>query len=217
MNYTPTQSITPPTARPAVVAPGAVSDTPAAPLSVENLRELELAQGRAKKIRRAIGVALFNGWTTGIFAAISLLCGLFSLTSFLIGIALAIVSYNEFAGAKMFRRFDEQATRRLGFNQLGFCGVLIIYSLWSIYCILTEPNPYAAALPANDRALATLGSIEQMYTTISLTVYGSLIFLSMIFQGGTAWYYFTRGKYIRAYVNETPPWIIDLQRSTSTL
>ncbi len=62
-----------------------------------------------------------------------------------------------------------------------------------------------------------LGSIEQLQTIVTLAVYGSVILFSIIFQGGTAWYYFTRSRHIRAYISETPQWIIDLQRTTSLL
>jgi hypothetical protein len=45
-------------------------------------------------------------------------------------------------------------------------------------------------------------------------VYGTVIVLSIIFQGLTACYYFTRRKYVEAYVRETPQWVLDVQRMT---
>lgn len=202
------------------MSPPPTEVTPAtarAPISPELLRELELARQRGGRIRRAVGVALFNGWAAGVFAVISLLCGVFSRTGLLLGIALAVVAYNEFSGANMLRRLDQRAPRRLGFNQLGFCGVLVTYSLWSIYSALTGPSPYASTLASGGQVAEILGPIEHLYTTITLTVYGSLIFFSIIFQGGTAWYYFTRGRYIRAYVNETPPWVVELERTAGSM
>jgi hypothetical protein len=198
-------------------APLAAPQAPSGPLSANNLRELELAQRRAKRIRRAIGVARFNGWTIGSFAGLSLLLGIFSLTSLLVGLALAVVSYNEFSGAKALQRFDSAAPRRLGLNQIGLCCVVILYSLWSIYSTLTGPNPYEAAMAAGGQAVEILGSIEQLQNTLTFGVYGAVIVLSIIFQGGMAWYYFTRKRLVRGYVSETPGWIIDLQRATSPL
>jgi hypothetical protein len=156
---------------------------------------------------------MFNGWTVGLFAALSLMIGLFSLTSLLIGVALAAVAYNEFAGAKMLRRLDTRGPRRLAFGQLGLCGVLITYALWSIYSFQTGPSPYEAALAAGGQATAIVGSIEQFEHAVTYAVYGGLIVGSILFQGGTAWYYFSRKKYIQAYVTETPSWIIELERA----
>lgn len=213
----PVQSNTPPIARPVAAAPLAAPPAPSGPLSADNLRELELAQRHAKRIRRAIGLARFNGWTIGSFAGLSLLGGVFSLTSLLVGFALAVVSYNEFSGAKALQRLDPAAPRRLGLNQIGLCCVVILYSLWSIYSTLTGPNPYGSAMAAGRHATDILASIEQLQTTLTLAVYGAMIALSISFQGGMAWYYFTRKRLVRDYVSETPGWIIDLQRATSPL
>lgn len=217
MTRVPTQAITPPTAPVPPDSAGTQSQTPACPFSPEILHELELARQRGRKIRRAVGVALFTGWTVSIFAAITLLFGIFSVTALVLGSALAVVGYNEFSGAKLLRGLDLRAPRRLGLNQIGLCGVLIVYSLWSIYSALTGPSPYAAALLSGGEMAGMLGSIEQLQMIVTLAVYGALIFFSLIFQGGTAWYYFTRSRHIQAYISETPQWIIDLQRTTSLL
>jgi hypothetical protein len=213
----PTHLAAPPTARtvrdPARTAP----ETPPDPFSPEIVHELELARLRGRKIRRAAGVASFTGWTVSICAAVTLLFGIFSITSLLLGGALAVVGYNEFSGAKMLRRLDLRAPRRLGFNQIGLCGVLIVYSLWSIHSTLAAPSPYAAVLASEGQAAGMLGSIEQLQTTVTLVVYGSLIIVSIVFQGSMAWYYFTRGRYIKTYISETRPCIVDLQRATSLL
>lgn len=217
VTQTPTQPIPPPIARPVAGAPQVPPNASGGPPSPEHLRELELARARFKKIRRAVGVASFNGWTVGVFAALSLLIGLFSLTSLLIGAGLAVVAWNEFAGARMLRRLDTRAPRRLALGQLGLCAVLITYALWSIYSFQTGPSPYEAALAAGGQATAIVGSIEQLENTITFAVYGGLIVGSVIFQGGTAWYYFTRKKYIHAYATETPPWLIELERTAGSI
>ena len=174
------------------------------------LHQLDNARRRAKKIRRAESVARFNGWSSALFAATSLLSGLFSFPVFIMGVALAVISYNEFAGAKELHSFQDKAARRLGFNQLGFGAVLVLYSLWSIHSTLTAPSEIQTALAGAGQGAAMLGDIDQLYKTITLAVYGGVILCSLIFQGGTAWYYFSRRKHIRAYVNETPTWAVDL-------
>ncbi len=203
-----------PIARPATAA-RRVDPTPAdSPLSPEDILAYEDSRKRLKKINRAAGVARFNGWTSGIFAAFSLLGGLFSLTSFLLGAALAIVSYNEFNGGKRLQLLDRNASRTLGHNQIGFCATLVIYGVWCLYSTLTGPNPYQDALAAGGQAAPLLDSIGDLHQTINLAVYGSLIILSLIFQGGTAWYYYSRRKYVLAYLNDTPAWVVQLHQAS---
>ena len=205
-----------PIARPAPVPAGTESKPAGSPLSPADLLTYEESKIRLKKIIRAAGVARFNGWTTGIFAAFSLLGGLFSLTSFLLGVALAIVSYNEFKGGKRLLQLDRHATLGLGRNQLGFCATLVIYSVWCIYDSFNGPNPCQDALAASGgQAVPLLGSIGELYNTITIATYGAMIILSIIFQGGTAWYYYSRQKYILAYLNDTPEWVVNLQRATA--
>lgn len=202
-------------ARPVVTARPANMPAPpgAGPLSPEDLRQLEAARKRAKSIRRAIGVARFNGWSVGLFAALSLLVGLFSLKSLLIGAVLAVVAYNEFAGARQLRCYDERAARRLGFNQIGLGVVLVVYAVWSICGAVAAPSSFEAALAAGDQATPLIGSIESLQTTVTLAVYGGLIIASIVIQGGTAWYYFTRGACIRAYRRDTPAWVLEVDRA----
>lgn len=200
-----------PTARPLAGAVSVAEASVAAP-SPEVLRELELAQARSGKIRKAVSVALFNGWTAGIFAALSLPFAFSSLVALLMSAILTIVAYNEFAGAKGLKRFDERAARKLGCNQIGFGLTLVFYALWSMYSTLTTPNEFQATLAQAGQAAAMFGSIDQLYRNITLATYGGLILGSLIFQGGTAWYYFSRMRHIRAYVRETPAWLLDHQR-----
>lgn len=202
-----TQTDPPPVARP-VASPGSDANAP----SPEALRVLEAARARSKKIRKAIRVAQFNGWSTGFFAVTTLPFSFFSLTAFVMGAVLAIVTYNEFTGAKGLQRFEEKAARRLGYNQLGFCLTLILYAIWSMYAALTSTNEIQAALAQAGQASNILGPIDSIYRNITLAMYGGLILASLVFQGGTAWYYFTRIPHIRAYVRETPAWALDYLR-----
>ena len=93
--------------------------------------------------------------------------------------------------------------------------VLVIgYSLWSIHAATTGPQPYDEEIRRNPQLGSTLGSIGRLHKTVTLAVYGSLIAGSILFQGLTAAYYFGRGKLLRAYLDQTPSWIVELQRRT---
>ena len=177
-----------------------------------------MANERAKKIRKAAGVAAFNGWMTGIFAVTSAPFAPFSIAGFLVTVGLGIVAYNEFQGRKRLLLFDDSAPRLLGWNQVGFLTMIIVYCLWMIFTGLTGEGPFAAELAAKPELREVLDSIDGLdyfYKLIVLAIYGTVIVLSAIFQGWNAYYYFSRRKHVEDYVRETPEWVIDVQRATA--
>lgn len=199
----------PPAAQPPPVTAGDC------PLDQQHMEELARANERAKKVMKAAKMAAFNCWGVAIFAGLSLLFSLSSLKGLLVGVGMAVVAWNEFRGGRMVRRFDLRGPVLLGWNQVGFAVLLVAYSSWSIWDTLATPNPYLAEMQANPAAASTLGSIGELYTTLTVAVYGGLIVLSIIFQGLTAVYYFTRSRHMRAYLEQTPDWVVRIQRATS--
>ncbi|MBI2477744.1 MAG: hypothetical protein HYV60_03575 [Planctomycetia bacterium] len=190
------------------------------PLDTEHHQELALANERSKKIRKAAGVAAFNGWMTGIFAVTSAPFAPFSIAGFLVTVGLGIVAYNEFQGRKRLLRFDASAARLLGWNQVGFLTMIIVYCLWMMFTGLTGAGPFAAELEANPelrQVLDGVDGLDYIYKLIVVAVYGSVIVLSALFQGWNAYYYFGRRKHVEDYVRETPAWVIDVQRATAGL
>ena len=188
------------------------SSVAAKPISHEQRRELTEANRRARKVRQAAKVATFNGWSIGIFAALSLPFALFSITALVMCLALALVAYNEFRGRRLLDRFEPQGPRALAWNQLVLMGVLIGYSLWNIYLAETGPGPYVEQVKATPELGSMLGSIDDLYRKVTLAVYGSLIVASLIFQGLNALYYFTRQKHLQNFLNQTPAWVVDIMR-----
>ena len=188
------------------------------PLTPEHHHELMLAGERARPIRRAARVASFNAWATGILAALSVPFTLlfFSFSSLLVTAGLAVVAYNEFRGRRQLLAFDPAAAKTLGWNQLGLLGLIIVYCLWSIYTGLNDAGALAAELQSMPDLQASLGSTDQLdslYRLIVVGLYGTVIVLSIVFQGLNALYYFTRRRHLEAYVRETPAWVIDLERA----
>lgn len=186
----------------------------AGPLSAEQLEKLSDANRRAAKVMRACKVASFNGWTCGVIAGASLLFAFSSVVLLVMGVALAVVSFGEIRGKNMLRQFDLRGPRRLGYNQLGLMAVVIAYSLWRIYCALSGPGPYDEYLNSPE-LIKTVGPIGDLYVFMTLCIYGGVIVLSATVQGLTALYYFTRKSCIQAYLDETPDWVIEVQRSAS--
>ncbi len=184
------------------------------PLSTEHFQELSRADNRAKLIRKAARVAAFNGWTTAIIAALSAPFALFCVAGFLVTVVLALVAWNEFRGRNMLNKFNPKAATLLGWNQLGFLAMIIVYCGWMMYTGINYSDTALLEFTSNPELGDLLGSPEQvtgLYELLVYGVYGSVIVLSVIFQGLTALYYFTRRKQIEAYVRATPEWVRKLQ------
>ena len=179
------------------------------PLSPEQQRQLAEASQRARKVMGAARVAAFNGWTIGSIAAVSVLFGLFSRTALVMGLAMGFVAWNEFRGRALLRAFDPAGARLLGKNQVGLLVVIVVYCLWSIYITTTGETPEMAEIEA------MIGDISDLVTELTVMVYGAVIGLSVLFQGLNARYYFSRQRLIREYLQQTPDWVVKLQRSSS--
>ncbi len=206
------------TTAPPPLPPRAQAD-PTAPLTPEHLAQITQATLRAKKIRKAGSVATANGrilavFSVGsfLFAAVSLVSGEFDVIGLIMGAGLGLAAWNEFRGRAMLGRFDVRACRVLGWNQLGLMALVIGYAGWMLGRSLWGPDPYAEAMAGEPMLAGPLGSINQLYRTLSLAFYGGLIAATVIFQGLNALYYFTRRKYVEAYLRQTPEWVVQLQR-----
>lgn len=165
---------------------------------------------RAGSFLGAAKVAAFNGWTIGFFAVVSILFGLFSMTSLMVGVGLAVVARNEFAGRDRIRAFDPSGPELLWRNQVGFMALIVAYCVWSIYRTVAVSDPQMSEL------VELLGEgTDELVQSLTLTVYGTVIVVTGIFQGLNARYYFARVARLRDYIRDTPEWILDLQRSTA--
>lgn len=149
-----------------------------------------------------------------MFAAPTLLFGLFDLSGLLLGIALAAVTWGEFDGARRLRRMDLSAPRRLALNQALLFAAITIYAGWSIYTGLRGPGALASATagsgggPEVDAMLAPYKGLER---TLTVAIYGGVIAASALAQGLTALYYASRRKFIEGYLTATPQWVRDVE------
>ncbi len=178
-------------------------------LTPEMQLELRDAKDRAGSFLGAAKVAAFNGWSIGFFAALSIMFGVFSRSSFLVGVGLAIVARNEFVGRSRLRSIDPSGLELLWRNQVGFMGLIIAYCLWSMFRTVALPGPGLTSL------LELFGDgAAELVALVTIVVYSTVIVATAIFQGLNARYYFVRANRIRDYVRDTPQWVVDLQRST---
>jgi hypothetical protein len=179
-------------------------------------QELAQASQRAVKVRKAARVASFNGWMSALVALCSAPFALYGIDGLVVAIALTIVAVNEFRGRNRLLAFDPSAASLLGWNQLGLLAMIIVYSVWQLYTNLTDAKPLAEfkANPEIGEILGGTGGFEELFRHIVVGFYGLVILLSVIFQGANAYYYFSRRKYVEAYLNETPAWVRELQSAS---
>lgn len=180
------------------------------PLTPEQQQELSDARDRAKPVMRAARWARFNAWSMGIFAALTIIFGLFSFTAIVLGVGLAVVTWNEYRGGRMLMGFDPAAPRLLGRNQLGLMALIMAYALWSIYRARTHPD---ADLAQMDQILG--GDTSGLVASLTTILYLAVMAATGLCQGFMARYYFKRGPMVEAYVRDTPAWVVDLQRATA--
>jgi len=205
---------------PLPVAPPPDRVEPAAiPLSPEQRRAITLAQQRARKIRSAAWMAMFNGVWLWVFSGLSLLivaiegmCGEFDVVGAIMGVGLGAIAWNEFRGRKLLLQYQARATVILGWNQLALLALIVGYASWMIVSSMYAGNPFEDTIQSIPQSRKMLGGLSRLYETLTLLLYGGLIAGSVICQGANSLYYFTRVKFLRAYLAETPDWVVELQR-----
>jgi hypothetical protein len=180
------------------------------PPSRVHLDQIAAAKVLGKKISRAIATAKFSGWTIGIFAAVTFLGGLAgSLSALILGAAMGAITYYELRGANEMKRLDRTAPKRLAMNQIVFALMLIAYAGYELMSTLREPINLSS-YGADPQVAAQIQSMER---PLAIIVYVSVMIAAILGPGLTAIYYYTRAKYIDRYVQNTPTWILDLQRA----
>ena len=202
-----TQPYGPPLAQPLPPAPPA--------LSAEHLHQLSTAQLRGKKIGRAIAVAKFDGWSVATFAFLTAVLGITSPPSLLLGGLMGVIAFIELRSAAALKRLQPEAARTLGLNQIALGCLLAAYAAWKIYRELTGAGDYAEIAASDPQLGEMLKPVEGITRLFTLALYGGLFAFACLAQGGMALFYFSREKYVRAYVKETPQWVITVQQTGS--
>ncbi len=177
----------------------------------EPLSQLPRDAKCARKVRRAVTVAVLNGWSFAIFAIASALLLLADITLAAVGItvALGIVTYCEFRGQRLLRQLDPSGCKILGWGQLCLLAALAAYCGWSIAWGFLYLSNLSQALAEHPELLENYDevqrrdvkdiavAVDEFWPQLVAVVYGAVIIASVIYQGGNAWYYFTRRKFVR--------------------
>ena len=181
-------------------------------LTPPQLQAIVHARRKGRKIDRAAAVAAFSGWTMAFFALITLLSGLFSLISLLLGLGLSVVAYIELRGSKRLKRLDDTAPRLLGFNQLALGAIVVLYCSWGLWQAVAGPGPYDSYLAAGGDTAELMEPIDRLHRAITSLFYTGLICVSVVAQGFASLYYFSRRRHMLEYVRNTPDWVVETLR-----
>jgi hypothetical protein len=178
------------------------------PLSADQLDELEAGRQRARKVRRAAGVASFSGWSMALFSLISFAFGLSGdWASIAAGVVLAAAAFNELKGGERLKRFEIGAAKQLGYGQMVLGVVIVIYAAWSWYSQSTSKQASSGDAQVDAMMESWMGVLTPM-------VWGSVGAIGLIVCWLTASYYFSRAKVVRQLRERTPPWVVEvLQRA----
>lgn len=174
---------------------------------------INLAERRFKKLSRAQVTARIDGGITAFFAVACLMTFCMGWENLVLGAIFGAIAFNSFRGAQRLRRADPAAPAALAMNQIYLAATVILYAIYQIYKSRTggqELLSQAGDLKA--LGLDTAG-LEQTYKWFAWILYGGLIFGTILAQGGAAIYYATRKKYLDAYIQETPQWVVDFLKT----
>lgn len=166
-----------------------------------------------RKIRRAASVAKVEGWSIGVFGALTLLIGIAEPTSIAIGLAMMAIAFVEVRAAGRLVALDVNATRTLAYDQIVLATLLLAYGGWHTVAAMNGTGEYDAIANSDPQLKQMLEPIGGLAQLIMMCVYGTLMAVAVFGQGSMALYYFTRAKYVRAYTTQTPAWIIEMQRA----
>ena len=185
-------------------------------LSPEQIEQITLARQRAGKLRRAIGLARFNGWSYAIAAVLTLVLGLVSTSIWGIdlGVGLVLIAIFELRGAAGLKRLDLKAPRCLALNEAAVGVLLAVYAVWQLVATLHGPNPLTAELAGNPDLAGYGGDLEPLgdsVRTMMVAAYAALLAFAILYQGAMALYFATRAAPVRTYAEQTPAWVRQLQ------
>ncbi len=145
-------------------------------------------------------MAAISGWSTAIIGALALPFGLVSWVSLVLGSVLVALGVNELLARGRLLRLVRSATTRLAINQVALGTTIIVYAAFMLYRGMTGQSEMQRAV-ASEPALADMSvDIIALEKTLTVAVYGTLIFGTLVFQGMNAWYYASRRKWVDACI-----------------
>jgi hypothetical protein len=201
---------------PMIPGMGGVGVSPAAsPLTPEHLAQIARARELYRPIGRARRYAKFEAWTLMIFGMISFVGGFSSAPGMFVALALCLTGFFELKFSERLGRLDPDSPRLLAINQLALALSLVIYGCWQLLVLHFHPF----SLAKMDPAVAGIGDtsdLDNLGDMIFSLVYYGLIVVALLWEGPTAYYFYTRRKPLHAYLAEVPEWARGLAQQTQS-
>lgn len=197
------------------------------PLTPDEVSLIVQASQRGRAATRAALLATIHGVSFAVCAAACVPLALLDPWLLAVGLVLGAVAAVELRGGRMVRAFEVSGARLLALNQLALLVLVLIYCAYRLWAGLTGPSlreqllvevPDLATLLASTTELSgidpMLDHIDHIYHLSVIALYGGVIVVSVLYQGLCAFYYWTRGAALSAYLRETPGWVRELLRRT---
>jgi hypothetical protein len=200
---------------------------PIAPISEPQRRAIQAAEASARRFAFAPKLAAWNGGSMLLGAALSLVLGLFDHGLLLSAAVLGACGYVELAYGKKLREYDPRAPLRLALNQLVLLVLVVGYAALKLKAAVSGQSSLTAELAGHPELAEMLSQVDdpnvaqaldsmgEMYRWGVVAVYSGLIGVALLLQGGVAAYYLSRRKHVRAFLANTPPWVIEFLRRPS--
>jgi len=194
---------------PAASPPAVPTAEPVCPLTEAHYQMLRQAAAAYRPARKAARTAYVSAATILVVAALAIpfLLVSFSLTNVIIAAALAIIGYLEYSGAVKMRRGEPSAASHLGWNQVIFISLIVLYCVSRMLQASSGEYLTPDVRSQLSQVPGMAASIESLVPLAVYSFYGLIILLSVTFQGSLAWYYFTRRRHLEQLRHSTPAWI----------
>lgn len=193
------------------------SNTHESPLSHDQMAQLGEARMNALQILHAARIAHreFVGlFLMGALTALFAFFGGISISALIMGIWMMAAGIIEYRGEQRIRRLDPKVFKTLRVNQLLLGAMFVVISAW---WMLTVALGWDKDIVTAGNTLNSMGiAAQQMMPMVKLMLYaayGSVGVFGVVWQGYLAWYYSRRQKQLADYIEDTPPWILELQQS----
>lgn len=146
-------------------------------------------------------------------AFVSLPFAWFSLKGAFAALALGGAAVCEFRGYARLRRLDLRGVKILTWNQVGLTVLIVAYCLWCIADAWFGPDPYEKLVSYRPEMAELLAPYEGIFRQMTVMVYVIVLGVGLPVQVLVIRYYASRRKHIRAYLAQTPEWVLRGSRS----
>jgi hypothetical protein len=165
-------------------------------------RELARAAELGAPLRRAAKLARANGLGYAVFGALTILFSLpLDVAGLLLGGCLLAVGISQQRTAPRLVGGDTAAPGLLARNELLLLAAITGYALAQM-TILRGTSATDLEMLGDSTGVDVAGLVD----AIAGAVYGSVILISVLYQGGMALYFRRRAPIVEAYARETPEW-----------